>query len=915
MLQRNSILSCGLFAASVVSVSVLGCADALFAQSSEPARERTLPVRELHHSRPEPVPSSGSRTSTLGPMVLPPTLSPTTWTNIGPAPMTADPKAEAQPSAGRVQGIAADPANANTIFIATSGGGVWKTTDGGTTWSPLTDTQKTTAMGAIAMAPSNSNVVYAGTGTPDSGGNFGRGVLVTTDGGATWILYNNNGLFDRLGVSEIAIDPKDANTAYVATSTIGPINGDINKDDAIWKTTDGGKTWTETTRSKSTFPWSSVRIDQNTSGTSAVLYAAVGNDSQPDATDGVYKSTDGGGTWTLLPNAPTGTAAGRMVVAVSKSDPDPNNPGQFVANSNVVYISASNPANHNLYKFMRSADGGSTFTDLTAMTPNYLGGQGFFDTTLIVDPQNSNVVYVGGSSGTNSLMRGVVTTTTTTTTIAWTDIHGTSVNGGSGDNPGGYSGPHVDHHATAFDASHRFLDGDDGGIWRLDTFDPTTNPPSITWTALNGLTTGTPSSGLAQGIAVQLNNLNVAVAGTQDNGLVRYTGSLAWAEVACGDGGLTRFSQQSTSINTAYAACNGDTGFFKRSDDAGLTWSDKSVGISDTGNNHNFFSPFTVDPKVDKRVVFGALHAWESTDSGDTWTALVDTTVGVAGCMTFSCGTFPANLDAIGLSGSDAKVIYAAAAGHIYVTEDKGKTWTQRDLPASVAGKTVNFIEVFPKDDKRALAVVSVFTNGNGNIFHTTDRGKTWTNITGTGLPTLGTSTTVLPVWRAQFHGDSIKTIYAAADDGVYKTTDTGATWSRFGQGLPNTQVFDMQLDTTAATPFLAIATFGRGVWEIKLPPPTTTNVDNVNGAVGDTVTLKATVSPNGVPGSVIFEVDGVAIPSTNNTYDNAKGVATQDFTIPSALTAGDHTITASFISSDDTKGGNSGGTGTLKVK
>jgi hypothetical protein len=800
-----------------------------------------------------------------------------------------------------VNGIAAHPTVANIIYIAASGGGVWETTDGGMTWTPLTDTQKTLSMGAIAIAPSNPSVLYAGTGTPDNGGDYGRGILISTDGGSTWTLSDPNGIFDRRGVSEIAVDPKNANTAYVATSSCCAKNAINDTSDGIYKTTDGGVTWTNTTSSVFGGPWSSVRIDPTTTGGTAVLYAAAGTDTfVPAATaDGVYKSSDGGATWTLLASAPNGASVGRTVVALSKANPA------------IIYVSVSNPANDNLYKFVRSTDSGKTFADFTSTTPNYLTGQGFFDTTLAVDPTDANVVYAGGSSSTNSLIRGVVTTVSGVTTITWTDIHGTSSNGGSGSN--GYSGPHVDHHAAAFDANGKFLDGDDGGIWRLDTFNAATTPATIVWTALNG---ATPATALAQGIGIQLNNPSVAVVGTQDNGLIRYTGTLDWAEVACGDAGLVRFSQHPKTPMIAYASCNGDTGFFRRSDDSGQNWADvSSNGITDSGSNHNFFSPFAVDPSAEKRVVFGALHAWETKDGGNSWMPLVDPTVGIAGCSTFSCGTFPANIDAIGLAANNPKVIYASAGGHMYVTADNGKIWVQRDLPASVAGNTINSISVFPNDAKRAVAVIGAFTgvdgsgNPNGTVFHTIDRGVTWTNISGAGLPTFGTNGT-LPVYSAAFHGNSIKTIYLAADDGVYKTTDTGGTWFRFGEGLPDVQVLDLQLDTNQG--FLAAASYGRGIWEIKLPPPTTTTVPNVSGAMNNLVTLKADIKPKGVPGTVTFIVNGAVVPGTA-TYDSVQGHAELPYII--TLGTGKYEIRADFTSSDDTKGGNSGGIGTLTVK
>ena len=850
--------------------------------------QKSKPEREVHHRTPwleNSIGSPGFSTPKLTPRLTPTPLNPTTWTNIGPAPITADPTVEATPDSGRVNGIAVDPTNNSTIYIATSGGGVWKTTDGGTTWSPLTGSQATQAMGAIAIA-SDGRTLYAGTGEPNTGGDFGRGVLISTDAGATWTLKNNNGSFDRIEVSEIAVDPSNPLVAYVATVAVVGENSDSTKANGVWKTSDGGVTWSNTTSSTSGVPasssWSALRMDPNNPLT---LYAAVGNQfGAPD--NGVYKTTNGGASWTKLSSAPSGAAIGRVELAVSKSDPATPPATGSVPNSNVVYISAANPNDSSLYKFVRSADGGATFVDLTSMTPNYLHSQGFFDTSLIVDPANSAIVYAGGDSNPNGIIRGVVTTTNGTTSITWTDIGGTL---------NGVNGPHVDHHAAAFDASGRFLDGDDGGIFQYD-------PVAGTWTSLNNLSTGAPSTALVNSFSIQPGTLNLALAGTQDNGTVRYTGTLDWAEVTCGDGGTVRFS--ATMTTRAYVACpQTPNSFFLRSDDSGLTWRAKVSGITDnTDSTQNFFSPFAVDPRDGNRVVFGAAHAWETTDAGETWAQL--------GTLPFPAGDTPGNIDAVSLSSTDTKVIYASAGGHIFITKDEGKTWTLQDLP-NVAGQKIKSIDVFAKDHRRAVAVVSEFTNGNGNVFLTTDLGKTWTDITGTGLPALSDGGT-LPIWSVAFHGDSTKTLYAGGDDGVYRTTDSGGTWTRFGAGLPTTQVFDMQLDTTLA--FLAAGTFGRGIWEIQLPPATTTTVSNAKGAPGSTVSLAANVTPNGIPGSVSFTVNGVVLAGPA-TYDVTKGTATFSYTIPTSMAPGTYDIVADFISSDDTKGGNSGGTGTLTVQ
>jgi photosystem II stability/assembly factor-like uncharacterized protein len=829
------------------------------------AQQPSLDQHHLNPRVPSPRGSAGPSGRSLQslPQVAPtPSLNPTTWTNIGPAPITADPTAESTPDTGRVTGITAHPTDANTIYVAASGGGVWKTTNGGTSWTALTDNQKTLSMGSIAIAPSNTNVLYAGTGQADGEGNsnFGRGVMVSTDGGATWTLRTNGGVFDRHEITEIAIDPQNSSVAWAAVSSCCATNTLFDFNNGIFKTTDGGVTWTNTTGSLRTLgafaSFTSVRIDPGTTGSSATLYAAA---STPfgDADNGVYKSTDGGATWTKLTDTklPSGTASGRIVVAVSKS------------NSQVVYVSASgngntgSTPNGSLYKFLRSDDGGTTFTDLTAGTPNYMHSQGAFDTSLIVDPSNSAIVYAGGDSNPNGIIRSI------DSGAHWTDIAGI-INGANG--------PHVDHHASAFDANGKFLDGDDGGIFR---YDPAATP-SPTWTSLNG----NLSTVQIYSIGIHPTDINTALAGSQDNGLVRYAGDLSWSEVTCGDAGVTRFSP--TLGSRAYVACNGTT-FFLRSDDTGATWAAKTTGITDTGGNLNFFAPFAVDPNDGNRVVIGERHAWETTDAGETWAQL---------------GTgdpFGANIDAIDLAADDPKVIYVSAGGNVFLTKDKGASWTMINLP--VPGK-VNALRVFPKDHKKAVAVISEFTTG-GNIFHTTDSGKTWTNISG-NLPNV-------PVWSVQFHGDSLSTIYAGTDAGVYQTTDKGGTWNPFGSGFPNAQVFDLQLDTKTLG-ILAAATFGRGAWEIKLPPPTTINVGKQKGKAGATISLTANVNPNGIPGTVNFTVNGVAVPGTA-TYDVANGKASQDYTI--TLAAGTYPITAEFISSDNTKGGNSGDVGELTVK
>src|SRR6185312_16091291 len=230
-----------------------------------------------------------------------------------------------------------------------------------------------------AVAKSNPNVIYAGTGEATNSflSYYGRGVLKSTDGGTTWSLMGNS-VFDRHTISQIAVDPTNANNLYVAVGG-GGVNG-VGGNTGVWKSTDGGGTWVNTTTSISSgAQFSDVEMDPTNPQR---LFCAVNSGSL----SGVYQTTNGATSWTLVAGGlPSGSSVGNPRVAISASNPQ------------VVYASFDNPSNSNAAGIWKSTDGGATWAQ-PGTVPNYMGGQGWYDTTLIVDPTNSNIAYAGGQT-------------------------------------------------------------------------------------------------------------------------------------------------------------------------------------------------------------------------------------------------------------------------------------------------------------------------------------------------------------------------------------------------------------------------------------------------------------------------------------------------------------------------------------
>jgi photosystem II stability/assembly factor-like uncharacterized protein len=677
-------------------------------------------------------------------------LDPVNWTALGPEPILNGQTAGRQPVSGRISAIAADPNDANVIYLAAAGGGVWKTTDAGAAWTPLTDDQPTLFMGALALAPSDPNVIYAGTGeaTNSALSFYGRGVLKSTDAGATWTLLGSD-VFDRRTISQIVVSPVDPDTVFAAVAD-GGVNG-VNSNQGVWKSTDGGLSWTDTTTAISrSVAFSDLTMDPTDPQT---LYAAAGA-FRGSAVNGLYKTTDGGATWTPAGNFHMGVTDGRISVAVAASD----------TQTLFALVSGSGQGGTTLGRVsaLKSTDGGATWTALNI--PSL--GNGWYGLPVAVDPADANHVWIssGGATVLQSVDGGSV----------WFD----SAGGTDG------NGPHSDHHAFAWDANGNLLDGNDGGIWRVEG--PT--PQTQLWIDLN------TNLQLTQyiGIALDPTNADIAYGGSQDNGTSKFNDSLGWQLLQLGDGGFVRVDPSNP--NTVYHEFNDLN--FERSDDGGRTW--RGIGGSiDQRDPHDTYVPFVLDSANPSRLLLGTNRVYETFDRGVTWRPI--SAPGSNGW------TGTGHVDSLATTAADPNTIYASAGGHIFVTFDDGASWQQRDVPG--VADHIQDLQVDPNDPLTAYAVRDRF--GGGHVFLTIDGGLDWNDLSA-GLPNLPAYTLALD--------STTGNLYIGMDDGVYLSTDQGNTWSPFGAGLPHAQV--RQLEFNADLQILAAGTHGRGLWEILVPPP-----------------------------------------------------------------------------------------------
>jgi photosystem II stability/assembly factor-like uncharacterized protein len=676
--------------------------------------------------------------------------APAAWTNIGPTNL-----------AGRVSALAVHPTNAQTIYRGTAGGGVWKTTDGGTTWTPLTDSLGNLSIGAIAIARSKPDTVYVGTGEGALGidGIDGIGLIASTDGGNTWSLPVNvpgRRFFD------LNVHPTVAEEVVAAT-----LNG-------IQKSIDGGKNWRTTLSGFSATQV--VRVPQQPTH----LVAAVWDIAKPDSSGNgfVYRSMDGGDTWTRVDHQPLDFDAGRISLATA-------------ADASVLYAMVASASGDvkdcpndrvDQIGIYRSTDAGATWTlradPITGTCPqtqfdpgfdSILGGQGWYANALAVDPSHPTTVYAGGLDVWKS----------TDGAGHWTKLSHWDID------PANPHFVHADIHALVF-AGTSLLVGDDGGM----------HVTANGGTAFSGRNTGIPTRQYYS-VSMTPADATMVIGGAQDNGTnIRIGTGTTFREVIGGDGFATAANPNDAKnlYGTVYAARifrttnggNGTNGF----PEVTATYGDKE--------KLPFISTLMMDPKNPSTLYTATNFLYRSTDGGSTWRRTSDDDLGD--------GDDPGYVSAIAVSPSDSqKLMTGSASGKVKKSTDGGAHWT---AVSGVPRAYVSHLEFDPSNANTFY--VSLMSAGpNPRLIKFANGAQSPTRIDN-GLPGF-------PVHVVRVDPANSNALYAGLDVGLYTSTDGGTSWKVAGNGLPAVSIWDIAIGANGS--MMRVASHGRGFWEFLKAP------------------------------------------------------------------------------------------------
>jgi photosystem II stability/assembly factor-like uncharacterized protein len=670
---------------------------------------------------------------------------------------------------GRVTDLALEPGRSGSVFVATAGGGVWHTTDGGKTFRPAWPRRLPQAVGSIAM--SKDGTLYAGTGETNPGGGSitygGDGMYRSSNDGRTW---KHVGLGGSSAIARIVIDPLNPRRVYAAVSGNLYIPGGKR---GLYVSNDRGDTWQRVLKPpNATTGACDIAIDpmnpnrifvgmwDHIRKPSARTYTGVGS--------GLWLTTNRGQSWTHLGPAngllPDSNINGRIGVAV-----DPTNP------KNVYMIYANDPFGA-FEAFYTSMDGGQTWVAPPNAQGNLAASQsvyGWWFAHIWVDPWNPTHVFIAG-------LELYESTTSGQTFVPDVDVH-------------------ADQHAMAFDPKVKGLVylGNDGGFYRSSqagtpgSYVKATYEP---WTQFDGLDVSEQDPSRISG-------------GLQDNGSVRSwsdpsKGTAGWDSYYGGDGQQNLINPKNKDNIFAcyqYGSCAVST-------DGGKTMNEFDQGT--VSDRHNYFTPMAFDPQNPSTVYYAGDYVNKSVDGGQTWvpvsTDLGDTDPGFELNPLYAAhyGT----VTTLAVSAKNGNLIWAGTDnGLLWKTTTGGPVWTKVTAP-NLPNRWVSHVAIDPADDDTVYVTYSGFREGvhTAYVYRTRDGGSHWTNISA-NLPQA-------PVNDLAVIGHSL---YAATDVGVFTAQAQHVRWHVIGRGLPNAAVTHLRYVATNGR--LYVSTFGRCVWSLQI--------------------------------------------------------------------------------------------------
>jgi hypothetical protein len=730
------------------------------------------------------------------------------WTSIGPGPLNIESQVKwnnppgaptedkafqgAGPDSGEVTDIAIDPSGAtdSNLYIATNDGGIWKSTDGGGTWAPTMDAMPSLSMGAVAIDPSNPQIVYAGTGNPFDGGRAftkGVGIFRSCDGGRSWAVVDGGVLdtiFANMLINRIVVAGPDV--LLVAT------------DQGLYRSGDGGRN----------FGANGPGFDDRNpvlAGFVTCLLPDAGNPSNAFYAGvygvGVMKSLDAGVSFTNLfsnPGAPTSQPFGNLEIAQSESKPQ----------ELLVSLQYTPPVGDALFRgLFESKDGGANWSQLSNV--DAAAGDGFsqtwYDLTLGVDPQADNLVYAGFQE-------------------LWRSVDG----GRKFQYPASTWGQvHWDHHALAFSPdSHRsgaptpIYIGTDGGISKsIDG--------GVHWTAINGAI----SSNLLLGIGIGRGAGNAyTYGGCQDTGTSAHrpedAGTTVWRLGIDGDGYAVAVDPSDPKIVYGF-----DDSMFIKSVDAGVTFrtnNPSQAGSIPIGNGLPLYDDIPAravaleqnGTEPSKRVVYVALNQnlYKSLDAGESFEASIKSTEAV--------------ITTIATTTKNSQHLWIGTAdGRVHFSANSGATWDQGLFKGEPGSGPVTSIGIDPADESRVAVVYGGQSGIDATyrtlrVFLTSNGGGAWVDVSGTDGEGPAGNLPDLPVHAVVFDASiSPSAIIVANDAGVMRCSNVSisggtvkATWKIYGAGLPTVSCMSLAIDNSVQPPVLRVGTYGRGCFEITRP-------------------------------------------------------------------------------------------------